>query len=112
MIATIARRAVERGGAGDGFSGLLGVCPAGPRDLAIGRARPAGDVRQRDDADQALVAVDHGKPPHLQVAHVLGHMGDAPAVEALFHVARHDLAGPGVRPFALGDGANWLLAVS
>ncbi len=42
-----------------------------------------GDIAERDDSDQPLVAIEHGQPPHLDVGHVAGNGEQMDFVEAM-----------------------------
>src|SRR5688572_4067382 len=68
-------------------------------------------IAERDDADEALVAVDHRQAPDLVVAHVLGDMVELLVVEAVLNFRAHYLAHRGVGPLACRDSADGDVAV-
>src|ERR1043166_6361386 len=50
------------------------------------------DVAERDDADEALLAVDHRQPPHLGLAHVARDVVELLVFEAVEDLRRHHVA--------------------
>src|SRR5437016_2770097 len=50
-----------------------------------------GDVGQGDDAEQAIVPVDHRDAPHLLAAHQLDHLADRLLGGHAVHVVGHEL---------------------
>jgi hypothetical protein len=82
-------------------------CFAGVHGLAV-----RGEIAERDDAHQPLVAVEHGQATHLDIAHVLQHGADFLVIEAIFDVRCHDIADRRFRTFAQGNAAHRDIAVS
>src|ERR1700682_1931453 len=71
----------------------------------------AGEVTQRNDADQPLVAIDDRQAPDLGLAHVARHIVDFIGVEAVEHFLAHDIGDLGVRRLALSYRADDDIAV-
>src|SRR6185503_2398321 len=69
------------------------------------------DVAERDDADQPLLAVHHRQAPHLDIAHVLGHVLEILVFEDVLYFLAHDLAHRRVRAFAQRHRADRDVAV-
>src|SRR6266542_5545363 len=92
----------------------LVVLFARPRDAAqrLGGVRLLlRQVAERDDTDEALLAVHHRQTPHLDVGHVLADVRSFFILEAVHDLPRHRLAHLGVGPLALGTGADRGIAV-
>src|SRR5437868_6608517 len=79
--------------------------------LGRGLALLQRKIPQGKDADQALVAADHRKPPDLDVRHVFRHVVEFLVLEAVFHVRAHHVAHGRVGPLALRDRADGNVAV-
>src|SRR5436190_6881157 len=72
-----------------------------------------GQVAQRNDADQPLVAIQHGKPADLQLAHVARHVGHRFILVDVLHVLGHHIADLAfIRGEAPGDGAYRNVAIA
>src|SRR3954467_6572975 len=78
---------------GDGVTGRSGI---------VG----LGQVADRNDPHQPLLAVDHLQAPHLHVAHVLRDVLELLIVEAVEHFLAHDLAHFRRWRLLLGHGAR------
>src|SRR6185369_842 len=74
----------ERAARRDVFQGLLEIL------VVVG---PVRDVGHRDDAEQAVVAVDDGYAAHLALAHGLDHLRRRLLGRDRFHVGGHHVAG-------------------
>src|SRR5262249_59261664 len=59
-----------------------------------------GDIGERDDPDQALVAIDHRQTTHLLLSHVAGCVFDVLVVENVLDVVGHDVAHVRLRTLA------------
>ena len=70
-----------------------------------------GEIGQRQDADQPLVAVEHRQPTNLQLAHVLRDVGGILVLVAVPDVTTHHLAHRRPGPLAFGDGPHGDVAV-
>src|SRR5258706_9387841 len=91
--------------------GALPMMASGLGSLAHGLARAAlllmREVAERDDADEALLAVHDRQPPHLHLAHVLRHAVELLVLVAVQHlVGAHHLAHRRVGPQALRHRAH------
>src|SRR3546814_17241549 len=84
----------------------LRVLRARPRDVAqrlAGLARIAitGQIGDRHDADEALVAVDYRQTANLDIAHILAHIIAVLVVKTIFDLLSHHHADTLIGP-ALG----------
>ena len=57
--------------------------------VRLGLAR---EVAQGDDAHEAFVSIEHGKPLHLEGGHVARGILDLLVLVAILHIGRHDIA--------------------
>src|SRR5690242_2310980 len=65
-----------------------------------------GEIAERDDADQTLVAAQHRQAAHLKLAHIARYVVDRLVLEDIFDVGRHDVAHLAILwLLAGGDGA-------
>src|SRR5690348_7513296 len=87
---------VLAGRLGDGLERLA--------DAPLAR-RLESQVADRDDADEPLLAVEHGQPAHLPLAHLARHAGDILVVEDVSDLGRHN-----VRAFARSGAMPWATA--
>jgi hypothetical protein len=74
-------------------------------------AAAGGDVAERDDADEPLVAVHHRQAAHLQVAHVAGNVLQVLVVEAVLDLGAHDIGEARIGALARAHGADRDVAV-
>src|SRR5262245_20440826 len=70
-----------------------------------------GNIAKRDNANQALIAVDHGETPNLDVGHVRGDFVQLLIVEAVTDLGAHNVAHWGIWVLAFGHGADGNVAV-
>src|SRR5436309_11766876 len=70
-----------------------------------------GEIAQRNDTNQTLVAIKHRQPTDLKVAHVLEHVLNVLIVKAISDFLTHDVANLDIGTFAFGDTADGDVAV-
>src|SRR3954464_15860472 len=79
-----------------GVRAALRVLAAMPRDAGDrfrrGLALIQREIAEREDADQAFLAVDDGQTPHLDVRHVLRHVLGILIVVTVLHFGAHHVA--------------------
>src|SRR5579871_4443267 len=80
-----------------------GLGNAGQRHFARMAILADGEVAERDNADKALLAVQHRQPPDLLIGHVLRDIVDIVVLEAVSDLFAHYVPDRGVGAEAVGN---------